>query len=94
MINESASAMHDDCTRDDERKYVCPNGCKCDCHGSNGLGTARYRVGDIVAVAGYPIHGEVVKVDEYGDISVRFIAEIHSLGRISLVRRYVGDDEK
>ena len=92
-MNESASAMHDDCVRDDERGYVCPNGCKCDCHGSSGKGTARYRVGDIVAVAGYRTYGEVIRMDEYGDVSVRIIIQPHSL-RVSLVRRYVGDDEK
>ena len=93
-MSKSTSVDHDDCIRDDEREYVCPNGCKCDCHGPGGKGTARYRVGDIVAVAGYPIHGKVIKVDKYGNISVRFIAELQLLERVSLVRRYVGDDEK
>ena len=37
MINESASAMHDDCNRDDEREYVCQNGCKCGCVATSDL---------------------------------------------------------
>ena len=93
-MSASAISMHDDCTRDDERGYVCPNGCKCDCHGTSGKGTARYRLGDIVAVGGFPTYGRVIRVDKYGDVTVRFIHEVGPGDRVRLVCRYVGEDEK
>ena len=93
-MSKSTSVDHDDCIRDDEREYVCPNGCKCDCHGSNGLGTARYRLGDVVAVGGFPTYGRVICVDKFGDVTVRFIHEVGCGDRLRLVRRYVGDDAK
>ena len=94
-MSKSTRVDHDDCIRDDERGYVCPNGCKCDCHGPTGRrGVAQFRVDDRVCVAGYLGTGVVTAVDRFGDVTVRFMAVRHNGDGVSLFSRYIGKDEK